>query len=76
MKLTGLRGKLSYLKFITDEGVFQGKGELLSDGFYVYSGSIQDESGNIIGSETLKDLKESVQMYTNENCKEFVVYFE
>ena len=76
MKVTGIRGKTSYIKFATDKGVFTGKGELLASGFCVYCNSLTDENGLPVKENTQKELIGAVDEYTEKYCPDFRVAFE
>lgn len=76
MKVTGIRGKTSYINFATDKGIFAGKGELLASGFCVYCNSLTDENGLPVKENTQKELIDAVNEYTKKYCPKFRVVFE
>lgn len=76
MIVLGIRGKLSYLKFLTDRGVFKGTGELLSNGFCVYCSTIRDENETVLSRALTEELIQAVTIYTNKECPDFHVLFK
>lgn len=76
MVVLGIRGKLSYLKFLTDKGVFKGSGELLANGFCVYRSTIKDETESPISTDLREELMRAVAIYTDKECPTFHVTFE
>lgn len=76
MKIINFKGDRNKVTIETDRGIFIGYGDLLPDGFLVFSDSVTDAEGTPLTPEEYARLKAAGRTFLLENDMEVQLFFE
>lgn len=76
MRIINFKGQRNKVTIETDQGLFIGYGDLLPDGFLVFSDSVTDHEGTPLTPEQYAQLKAAGRNFLLENDMEVQLFFE